>query len=258
MEGFGMSRSQDKNSFLIVSGDPSRITAISDILNKHFTNCSVFHGSDWFDTKYKIDNVRPKIMFVDEYLPKGSGYDIIGKVLKEKNNNGIFIVMMSYVPDHDMFPHETQSGRLSFLSEPNREWALLEVVSKIVAPKPVKDGSQYKLRSLTIGETLFKEGDNTEVVYIVKHGTLSAYSAEASTGGRVTLGQIGPGEFVGEMGHFNHEPRSATVEALTAVELIEIPMSALESVIFSKPAWAKALVKTLSLRLKRANKALTG
>ncbi|WP_413558942.1 cyclic nucleotide-binding domain-containing protein [Bdellovibrio sp. HCB209] len=253
-----MGRSQDKNTFLIVSGDPNRITAISDVLNKHFANCSIFHGADWFGAKYKIDNVRPKIIFIDEYLPKGSGYDIIAKVLKEKNNSDIFMVMMSYVPDHDMFPQEVQSGRLSFLSEPNREWALLEVVSKIIAPKPTKEGSQYKLRSLTVGETLFKEGDNTEVVYIVKHGTLSAYSSEAITGSRVTLGEIGPGEFVGEMGHFNHEPRSATVEAVTEVELIEIPMSALESVIFSKPSWAKALVKTLSLRLKRANKALTG
>ncbi|MGZ3771541.1 MAG: Crp/Fnr family transcriptional regulator, partial [Bdellovibrio sp.] len=74
----------------------------------------------------------------------------------------------------------------------------------------------------------------------------------------VMLGEIMPGEFVGEMGHFNHEPRSATVEAITEVELIAIPSGSLESVVFARPSWAKALVKTLSLRLRRANKALAG
>jgi CRP/FNR family transcriptional regulator, cyclic AMP receptor protein len=72
------------------------------------------------------------------------------------------------------------------------------------------------------------------------------------------LGEIASGEFVGEMGHFNHEPRSATVEAVTEVDLIEIPLESLENVIFTKPSWARALVKTLAQRLKRANKALTG
>ncbi|MBO9666006.1 MAG: cyclic nucleotide-binding domain-containing protein [Bdellovibrio sp.] len=252
-----MGRSQDKNTFLIVSGDSGRITTITEALNKNFSNSSVFHGSDWFETKYKIDNVRPKIMFIDEYLPKGSGYDIIGKVLKERNNDGVFMVMMSYVADHDMYPHEVQSGRLSFLTEPDRESALIDVVSKIITPKAAQDKSQYRLRHLDAGEVLFREGESTEVVYIVKNGNLLAYS-EALAGGRITLGEIGPGEFVGEMGHFNHEPRSATVEAVTEVDLIEIPMSSLENVIFSKPSWAKALVKTLAQRLKRANKALTG
>lgn len=252
-----MGRGQDKNTFLIVSGDPTRITLLTETLNKNFANCSVFHGADWFDTKYKIDNVRPKIMFIDEYLPKGSGYDIVGKVLKEKNNDGIFMVVISYVADHDVFPHEVQSGRLSFLTEPDRPQALIDVVAKIIAPKVIEDKSQYRLRQLTAGEILFKEGENTEVVYIVKNGNLNVYS-QGTTGGKITLGEIGPGEFVGEMGHFNHEPRSATVEALTDVELIEIPMASLENVIFSKPSWAKALVKTLAQRLKRANKALTG
>lgn len=253
-----MARSEDKNMFLIISGDKARITKCSDALTKNFKNSSVFHGADWFDAKYKIDNVHPKVILVDEYLPKSSGFDIVNKILKERNNNDIFIVIMSYVADHDLFAAEVASGRIHYLTEPDREQAVVDCISKIVAPKTAaQEQPQFQMRHLSPGDVLFKEGEITEYAFIVKNGLLQAYS-EGHDGDRVKLGEITAGEFVGEMGHFNHESRSATVEAVTEVDLIEIPHQSLDNVIFSRPSWAKALVKTLAMRLKRANKALTG
>jgi CRP/FNR family cyclic AMP-dependent transcriptional regulator len=249
-----MARIQDKNVFLIVSGDGNRITALSEILNKHYPGCSIFHATDWFDTKYKIENVFPKVVFVDEYLPKVSGLEIVAKIYKEKSHSKVSIVIMSVVADHDLYP---ANGRIHYLTEPDREASVVECMAKFLPSKIATPAAEYTLRHLNPGEQLFREGDSTEAVYIVKNGTLKAYS-DTLTGGRVTLGEIGAGEFVGEMGHFNAEPRSATVEAVTAVDLVEIPMASLDTVIFSKPSWARALVKTLSQRLKRANKVLTG
>ncbi|WP_413568887.1 cyclic nucleotide-binding domain-containing protein [Bdellovibrio sp. HCB117] len=249
---------EKKNTFLIVSGDKTRIQRCTDILTRNFPNCTVFHGSEWFETKYKLDNVHPKAILIDEYLPKGSGFDIVSKILKEKNNDDISIVIMSYVADHDIFHHEVSSGRIQFLTEPDREQAVIDCISKIVSPKKQEDPQQqYELKQLQPGEVLFKEGDRTELAYIVKKGSLRAYCLD-NEGDRIMLGEIMAGEFVGEMGHFNQDPRSATVEAITEVELIAIPNSAIENVIFTRPSWAKALVKTLSQRLKKANKALTG
>ncbi len=253
-----MARSDEKNIFLIISGDKGRISSCSDALSKNFPHTSVFQAGDWFDAKYKLDNVHPKVILIDEYLPKGSGFDIVGKILKEKNNNDIKIVIMSYIADHDIFAHEVEKGRIHYLTEPDREQCVVDCISKIISPKveAKPPQAQFQLRQLGPGDFLFKEGENSELVYIVKNGKLQAYSMVDGT--KILLGVIAAGEFVGEMGHFNHEPRSATVEALTDVELIEIPHSALENVIFSRPSWSKALVKTLAQRLKRANKALTG
>ncbi|MBC7370969.1 MAG: Crp/Fnr family transcriptional regulator [Bdellovibrionaceae bacterium] len=192
-------------------------------------------------------------MLVDEYLPKTPGLDVVTKILKEKNNTHIKVVVMSVVADHDLYP---EGGRVSFLTDPQSESAIVECISKLITPKESSVKPEYVLRRLQAGEVLFKEGDDSHAVYIVKNGSLKAYSDTVS-GGRITLGDIAAGEFVGEMGHFNHEARSATVEAVTEVDLVEIPMESLEKVIFSKPSWAKALVKTLSQRLKRANKVLT-
>ncbi|WII72452.1 cyclic nucleotide-binding domain-containing protein [Bdellovibrio sp. 22V] len=248
---------EKKNTFLIVSGDKTRIQRCTDVLSRNIPNCSVFHSAEWFETKYKLDNVHPKAILIDEYLPKGSGFDVVSKILKEKNNDDIFIIIMSYVADHDLFSSEVASGRVQFLTEPDREQALMECISKIVSPKKDSNQAQYELKQLQPGEVLFKEGDSTEIAYIVKKGSLRAYCS-GHDGDKVMLGEIMAGEFVGEMGHFNHDPRSATVEAITEVELIAIPHASLDNVIFTRPSWAKALVKTLSQRLKKANKALTG
>jgi CRP/FNR family cyclic AMP-dependent transcriptional regulator len=253
-----MGLNNDKNTFLIVSADKARIERCTDVLMKNFPQSAVFKGADWFDAKYKIDNVHPKAILIDEYLPKGSGFDIVSKILKEKNNADIFIIIMSYVADTDIYSSEVASGRIRFLTEPDRDQAILDCVSKIIAPK--KDESNdvsYQMKHLNAGEILFKEGDLPELAYIVKNGRLKAYS-QMPDGDRVEFGEILPGEFVGEMGHFIQEPRSATVEAITEVDLIAIPTKALDNVIFTKPSWSKALVKTLARRLKRANKALTG
>lgn len=247
---------EKKNTFLIISGDKIRIQKCSDILNRNFENCSIFHSAEWFEAKYKIDNVHPKVILVDEYLPKSSGLEIVSKILREKNNNDIAIVIMSYIADHDSFTAEVASGRVQFLTEPDREHALVECISKIISPRKNDTPSQYQLKQLQPGEVLFNEGDSTELAYIVKKGSLRAYCS-GPEGDKVMLGEICAGEFVGEMGHFNRDPRSATVEAITDVELIAIPNDSLDNVIFTRPSWAKALVKTLSLRLKKANKALT-
>lgn len=251
----GWSRT-DKNIFLVVSADKNRIHKITNTLMSQVQACSVFHASDWFDTKYKMDNVKPKILLIDEYLQKGSGAEIVAKILRDSNNNAIQIVIMSAVADQDLFGFEAEKNRIRYLTEPEDELALMTVINSILKPVDRPSGPEYVLRHMVAGEILFKEGEAPEVVYIVKNGRLRARTQKEPGGELVILGEIKAGEFVGEMGHFNHEPRSATVEAITDVVLIEIPIHSLESVIFAKPSWAKALVKTLALRLKKANSAL--
>jgi CRP/FNR family cyclic AMP-dependent transcriptional regulator len=70
----------------------------------------------------------------------------------------------------------------------------------------------------------------------------------------ILLGMVQPGEFVGEMSYINGENRSADVISDLSAELIEIPFDRLDRVLFQKPAWSKALMRTLSKRLKAANK----
>ena len=63
-------------------------------------------------------------------------------------------------------------------------------------------------------------------MYIVVSGLLGVYVGRSHD--ERMVGRIGPGELVGEMGCITGEPRSATVRALRALEMLAISRAALE------------------------------
>jgi CRP-like cAMP-binding protein len=97
---------------------------------------------------------------------------------------------------------------------------------------------------LRTGEVLFKNGDPSACMYVVRSGTLAIRS------GRVVYEDVGPGDFVGEMGIVEAlMPRSAMVYALTEAEIVEIDEERFLSLVV--PGFALAVMRVLSRRLRR-------
>jgi CRP-like cAMP-binding protein/predicted acylesterase/phospholipase RssA len=69
------------------------------------------------------------------------------------------------------------------------------------------------------GARLFRQGDPPDGAYIVAVGRLRV-AVEAPGGGERAVDEVGPGEWVGEMGLLANRPRSATVYALRDSELV--------------------------------------
>lgn len=97
--------------------------------------------------------------------------------------------------------------------------------------------------SLEPGEILFREGDAGAHAYVIEAGELEVLKA---TERRETLLAVrGPGDIIGEMALLRSQPRSATLRARTAVELLCIPKRALDEVLDTSPLAARALFSTL-------------
>jgi NADH dehydrogenase len=71
------------------------------------------------------------------------------------------------------------------------------------------------------GETVFREGDIGDRVYIVLAGQAEVVRQEDGTDR--LLAKIGPGEFFGEMALLGHAPRNATVRCTEATTVLGIP-----------------------------------
>jgi len=100
-------------------------------------------------------------------------------------------------------------------------------------------------RSLQAGEVLFKEGDPAQSLFIVKTGELRI------TSGNVIYEDVQPGGIVGEMGLVEQRmPRSATVYALTASEVVEIDEPRFFFLVERMPSFAIAVMRVLSRRLR--------
>ncbi len=99
--------------------------------------------------------------------------------------------------------------------------------------------------SLQPGEILFKEGDPGTSMYVVRDGVLRIRS------GSVVYEDVVRGGVVGEMGLVEKlMPRSATVYALTASELVEIDEDRFFVLVERQPQVAITVMRVLSRRLR--------
>ncbi|TME33319.1 MAG: cyclic nucleotide-binding domain-containing protein [Chloroflexi bacterium] len=75
--------------------------------------------------------------------------------------------------------------------------------------------------SLAQGELLLREGDPGDSMYVVVSGELDV--TKLSGGNEVQLARVGAGTIQGEMSAIEGRPRSASVRAITAVDVLKVP-----------------------------------
>jgi CRP-like cAMP-binding protein len=106
-------------------------------------------------------------------------------------------------------------------------------------------------KKLNANEVLFREGDSSDTMYVVKSGHLKVFKNKGS--GEIELATLGPGQMVGEMAFFDGRPRSASAKAVKDTEVIALPFSSLHAQFKTFPEWLKAIVKTVNEHLRAAN-----
>ena len=100
------------------------------------------------------------------------------------------------------------------------------------------------------GATLFAQGEPSDALYLLRFGRLLAQREDAD--GQVeALGQIGPGEWVGEIGLITDAPRSAHVIAARDCELLRLGRPAFDSLIAQHPQAMLALSRIALQRFSR-------
>jgi CRP/FNR family transcriptional regulator, cyclic AMP receptor protein len=105
------------------------------------------------------------------------------------------------------------------------------------------------------GETVFREGDDSDTCYIVRSGHARALR-EHQDGRQITLATFGPGDIFGELAMFDKERRSATVEATDDLDVLAILGSDMRALMTRHADIAVKLVISLGRRLRAANERL--
>jgi len=107
------------------------------------------------------------------------------------------------------------------------------------------------VKKIKKGETLFREGDASDAMYVIKSGRIAITKAKGT--GEIILAEKKAGEMLGEMAFFDNKPRSAGAKAAQDAEVIMLPFSALLAQFKTFPEWLKAMVKTVNNQLRDAN-----
>ena len=93
-----------------------------------------------------------------------------------------------------------------------------------LTPRHLQDVPSRKEVRLAAGEILFRQGDMSDLVYVVEEGNVELVRALAS-GGEEILARYGRGDYFGELGPMFRLRRSATARAMGPCRLVGLPVS---------------------------------
>ncbi len=109
--------------------------------------------------------------------------------------------------------------------------------------------------TLKSGETVFKEGDNENSMFIILEGCVEIYFTIKHKETRLAI--LKKGDFFGEMALFRAKPRTATARAVLDTELALIESKQqLEKFLIRNPAFSAKMVSIMVTRLANTNELL--
>jgi len=105
---------------------------------------------------------------------------------------------------------------------------------------------KLELTSVAAGETLFRDGDPGDSLYVVRGGQVAVQIGVL--GASKEIATLGDGQFFGEMSLMTGESRTATVVAKTDVECYVVDKDAFQEIVQEKPELAGTISDILSRR----------
>ena len=107
-------------------------------------------------------------------------------------------------------------------------------------------------KSFPRGATIIAKDDITESLYVVISGRLKVMMSDEE-GREVILAILGPNEFFGEMGLLDDSPRSASVVALEACEMLSLSKRDFKKCLADNFEMAMTVMRGLVKRLREAD-----
>jgi len=101
------------------------------------------------------------------------------------------------------------------------------------------------------GQILFREGEKSNGMFVVRKGELEVYITQGHR--EVELASVSAGGMIGEMALFDQKPRSASVRARLETEVSHITVEDFIQLKKQIPTWFVGLMSTLSGRLRSTN-----
>lgn len=104
------------------------------------------------------------------------------------------------------------------------------------------------------GDYLFRQGDSRGHLYILSRGRLKVL--KTSRGKEREVAEVTENQIVGELSFLDDCPRSASLQATEACELIELDVSAFKAYLDTQPPWLRVIIESLVAKLRVTTAAL--
>lgn len=128
----------------------------------------------------------------------------------------------------------------------------LSIFAGVKEQKLVALATEASLKGVGRNEVVMRAGDPTDFVYFVLSGRLRVLVSDAE-GREVILSMLGPGDMFGEIGVIDDNPRSATVSAVDASDLVVFAKEDFRRCLADNFDLTLAIMRNLASRLRAAD-----
>lgn len=148
------------------------------------------------------------------------------------------------------FAHEERSYHAGLAVERQRQLESLLGTIPILAPLSVEErarlAASVSVHTFGSGETVVREGEDGDSMYIIKCGACGVFKASGGTSRHLT--DLTVGAYFGEMSLLTGEKRAATVKATGDTEVIVLDKPLFSQLLLGKPEIAAGLADALATR----------
>jgi|SRR5581483_3965055 len=102
-----------------------------------------------------------------------------------------------------------------------------------------------ELKTIAANSLLVREDDPSDTIFFIADGLFEVYVFGDATG-QIKVGQLGPGEVVGEISWLDHNPASASVRAIETSSVIALSTGALDHKLAEDPGFAARLLRGIA------------
>jgi len=135
----------------------------------------------------------------------------------------------------------------------------LSPLTSILSPEERKKLiDRFELRECEPGEVIVQEGESGDAMFLIKSGRAEVTTIDPRDSRRLTLARLGAGDFFGEVSLIKNKPRTATITALTPMELLVITRESFEELSQNHPELVGLLEQTIEQRVEATIKKIMG
>ena len=109
---------------------------------------------------------------------------------------------------------------------------------------------KFKFQEYQAGEVVVAEGEEGDAMFLIKSGKTEVTTIDPRDKRRLTLARLGPGDFFGEVSLIKNKPRTATVSALTPLEVMVIDRASFQELAQEHPEIVNLLEQTIEKRVE--------
>lgn len=238
------------NTALIIFDNEELQKVVQDVLEEQKYRVVIASNSN--EARLKYSNEKFHLIVLDHDMRAFKGGEYIEGIRRKENAQKVTdIIPALVISEKPEVYTETYSkiDHVKYLASP---FTPLELKKRLLTFAGNSSVIADNTKEIKEGEYLITEGGTNHEMFWVLQGSFTITKMNHDEH-NVILGKVKAGELVGEMSFLDNLPRSASVRADVDSEVLVIPHKKFIDVLDGQPRWFRALMQTMSQRLRDAN-----